>query len=105
MLPGVAHNLPQPVELLTRAVQNFTRQCITGIQANKAHCSSLIEQSLAMSTALAPVIGYDAAARISKEAHRTGKTVREIARAQKILPENRLKKILDPLRMTQPGTP
>ena len=104
MLPVMAHNLLQSIQLLTRAVQNFTRQCITGIQANKAHCSSLIEQSLAMSTALAPVIGYDAAARISKEAYRTGKTVREIARAQKILPENRLNKILDPWRMTQPGT-
>ncbi len=49
-------------------------------------------------------IPLDAAARIAKEAYRSGKTVREIARAQNILPENRLKKILDPWRMTQPGT-
>ncbi len=57
-----------------------------------------------MCTALAPVIGYDAAARIAKEAYQTGRTVREIAREQKVLPEARLKQVLDAWRMTQPGT-
>lgn len=104
MLPVMAYNLLQSIELLTRAVENFTRQCLMGIQANTERCSSLIEQSLAMCTALAPVIGYDAAAKIAKEAYRTGKTVREIAKAQKVLPEEKLKTILDPWRMTQPGT-
>jgi fumarate hydratase class II len=104
MLPVMAHNLLESIQLLTHAAENFARQCLAGIQANTERCTSLIEQSLALCTALAPVIGYDAAAKIAQEAHRTGKTVREIAKAQKILPEDRLKSILDPWRMTQPGT-
>jgi fumarate hydratase class II len=56
-----------------------------------------------MCTALAPEIGYDAAAEIAKEAHKTGKTVREVAEAKKVLPADRLKALLDPRRMTEPG--
>ena len=104
MLPVMAHNLLESIRLLTHAAENFTRQCLTGIQANTERCSSLIEQSLALCTALAPIIGYDAAAKIAKEAYQTGKTVREIAQARNILSENKLKTILDPWRMTQPGT-
>jgi fumarate hydratase class II len=62
----------------------------------------MIEQSLAMCTALAPAIGYDAAAKIAKEAYKTGKTVREIARARRVLPEERLNELLDPWSMTMP---
>ena len=58
-----------------------------------------------MVTALAPVIGYDAAAKIAKESFATGKTVREVAKAHKLLPEDKLDKILDPWRMTKPGIP
>ncbi len=58
-----------------------------------------------MVTSLAPVIGYDAAAQIAKESLRTGKTVREVARARKLLPEAKLKTMLDPWRMTEPGIP
>jgi fumarate hydratase class II len=104
MLPVMAHNLLESIELLTHAAENFSRQCLAGIQANADRCSSLIEQSLALCTALAPVIGYDAAAKIAQEAYRTGKTVREIAKMKKVLSEEKLKAILDPWRMTQPGT-
>jgi fumarate hydratase class II len=65
----------------------------------------MIEKSLAMATSLAPVIGYDAAAKIAKESFTTGKTVREVAKAHKVLPDERLNKILDPWRMTEPGMP
>ncbi len=104
MLPVMAHNLLESISLLTCSARNFDRQCIAGIRANAERCASLIELSLAMCTALAPVIGYDAAARIAKEAYQTGRTVREIAREQKVLPEARLKQVLDAWRMTQPGT-
>jgi len=57
-----------------------------GIEANKERCEEMIEKSLAMVTALVPVIGYDAAAEIAKESYATGKTVREIALAHKVLP-------------------
>ena len=105
MLPVMAHNLLQSIELLASAANNFSARCIEGIKADEERCRNFIEQSLAMCTGLAPEIGYDAAAKLAKEAYRTGKTVREIARAQKVLPEDRLTALLDPWRMTEPGGP
>ena len=58
---------------------------------------------MAMVTALAPKIGYDRAAEIAKESVRTGKTVRELCREKKILPEKELAHVLDPIAMTEPG--
>src|SRR5574341_2213943 len=103
MLPVMAHNLLQSIELLGRVSENFSVRCIEGIRADEKRCRDSIEQSLAMCTALAPAIGYDAAAKIAKEAYRTGKTVREVARSQQVLPEARLEALLDPWRMTEPG--
>ncbi len=105
MLPVMAYNVIQSIELLATASQNFAAKCIDGIQPNEARCKGLIEQSLAMCTALAPEIGYEAAAALAKEAYKTGKTVREVARAQKVLSEQRLAKLLDPWRMTEAGGP
>ena len=103
MMPVMAYNLLQSIELLSRSCRNFTARCVLGITADEEHCRSMIEKSLAMCTALAAVIGYDAAAGIAKEAYRTGKTVREVARNQKVLPEDQLKELLDPWGMTEPG--
>jgi fumarate hydratase class II len=105
MLPVMAYNLLQSIELLAAASNNFAAKCIEGITANEERCKSLIEQSLAMCTALAPEIGYEAAAKLAKEAYRSGKTVREVAKAQQVLPEARLNELLDPWRMTEPGGP
>jgi fumarate hydratase class II len=105
MLPVMAYNLLQSIELLAAASNNFVAKCIEGITANEERCKSLIEQSLAMCTALAPEIGYEAAAKLAKEAYRSGKTVREVAKAQQVLPEARLNELLDPWRMTEPGGP
>lgn len=105
MLPVMAYNLLQSIELLATASDNFAARCIEGITANEERCKSLIEQSLAMCTALAPEIGYEAAAKLAKEAYRSGKTVREVAREQQIFPETRLNELLDPWRMTEPGGP
>ncbi len=105
MMPVMAYDLLQSIHLLAASAANFTARCISGLKADEVRCRAAIEQSLAMCTALAPVIGYDAAAAIAKEAHRTGKTVRDIARARQLLPNNRLDQLLDPWRMTEPGTP
>lgn len=105
MLPVMAYNLLQSIELLASASQNFAARCIEGIKADEERCRNFIEQSLAMCTGLAPEIGYDAAAKIAKEAYRTGKTVREVALSGRILPEERLTALLDPWRMTEPGGP
>ncbi len=100
MLPVMAHNLLQSIEILASASENFSARCIEGLSANEARCRESIEHSLAMCTALAPEIGYDAAAQIAKEAYRTGKTVREVARVRRVLPDSRLSTLLDPWRMT-----
>jgi fumarate hydratase class II len=100
MLPVIAHNLLQSIRLLGSVAKIFAEKCINGITANEARCRAFVENSLAMCTALAPVIGYEKAAAIAKEAHTTGKTVREVAMEEKVLPEAQLKELLDPLKMT-----
>jgi len=103
MLPVMADNLLESIQLLGNATANFADQCIAGITANVERCASLVEQSQSMCTSLAPEIGYDRAAAIAKESFRSGKTVREVAREQKVLPEDRLAKVLDPWSMTERG--
>lgn len=102
MMPVIAYNLLQSINLLAAAARNFTRQCIKGLKATTAG-PEMVERGLAICTALAPVIGYDAAADISKQAHKTGKTVREVAREKTNLSEEDLDRILNPENMTQPG--
>ena len=79
------------------------RNVSSGIKANEERCEELVELSMAMVTSLAPKIGYDRAAEIAKESAKTGKTVREICREKKILPEAELNAALDPVAMTEPG--
>ncbi|MFO0697928.1 MAG: class II fumarate hydratase [Nitrospira sp.] len=105
MMPVMAYNLLQSIELLATASNNFSAKCIEGIKANEERCKSLIEESLAMCTALAPEIGYEAAAKLAKDAYKSGKTVRQVAKEQKVLSEQRLTELLDPWRMTEPGGP
>ena len=105
MMPAMAHNLLQSVELLARGVGVFTERCVRGLEADRKRCESLIEQSLAMVTSLAPVLGYDRAAQIAKRAYETGRTVREVAREEQVLSEAELDRLLDPRPMTEPGIP
>ncbi len=105
MMPMMAHNLLQSVALLTSAAAAFTHRCLEGLDVDRERCQAYVEQSLALCTALAPVIGYDAAADVAKEAFRTGKTVREIARERNLMPAEELERVLDPRRMTEPGRP
>lgn len=103
MLPLMARNLLESLQFMANAAANFARRCVAGIKADVERCAELVEKSQAMCTALAPEIGYDAAAEIAKESYRTGKTVREVAREKKVLPEDKLNQVLDPWRMTEPG--
>jgi len=103
MMPVMAHDLLESIRLLANAIDAFTDKCIVGIAANKARCEELVEWSMAMVTALAPKIGYDRAAEIAKESVRTGKTVRQLCREKKVLPEKELERALDPVSMTEPG--
>ena len=101
MMPVAAVALLESVELLGAAARNFSRRTVEGLQATDRG-PALVEQGLMLATALAPVIGYDAAAKIAKEAHATGRTIRELASERGIEPE-RLDDLLDPVAMTQPG--
>ena len=105
MMPIMTLRLLEAISFSASVARAFTEKCVVGIEANKERCEEMVEKSLAMVTALAPVIGYDAAARIAKESFTSGKTVREVAKAHKVLPEDKLKKILDPWHMTKPGIP
>jgi fumarate hydratase class II len=103
MMPVMAHNVLESIRLLTASAINLADRCVAGILANAERCNEMVEKSLAMCTALAPEIGYDAAAAIAKESYKTGKTVREIALEKNLMTPKRLKQILDPMRMTKPG--
>jgi len=102
MMPVMAYCILQSVELLSRAARVFADRCVTGLEANKERCESLVEQSLAMCTSLAPIIGYDKAADIAKQSFKSGKTVRQLAQEMKIMSDAELNKALDAKRMTQP---
>jgi fumarate hydratase class II len=93
MLPVIALNLIESIELLSSAVALFTEKCVAGIVANRERCRSLIEGSLALSTYLVPHIGYDLASKISTEAFTTGKTVRQAALEKAALPADKLDEI------------
>lgn len=104
MMPMMAHNVLESIRLLDRVCDIFAEKCINGIKADKQRCEEMIEKSLAMCTSLAPIIGYDNAAAIAKEAYSSNKTVREVAEERAVLPEKELKKVLDPMKMTEPFT-
>jgi fumarate hydratase class II len=103
MLPVLAYNLLQSIELLANGSRVFARRCVAGLSANKEKCEANVERSLAMCTALAPVIGYDQAAKIAKIAYQTNRNVREVALEISGLSQSKLNEILDPARQTRPG--
>src|SRR5205085_11943033 len=76
MMPVIAYNLLQSIELLTNASRVFARRCISGLQADAMRCEAGLERSLALATALVPAIGYDQATKIAKLAYESNRTVR-----------------------------
>ena len=103
MMPIAAVSLLESIALLAASAQNLARQCIEGIKATDRG-PQMVEQGLMLATALAPAIGYDNAAKIAKEALASGRTIREVARQQTTLSPADLDRLLDPSRMTEPGT-
>jgi fumarate hydratase, class II len=103
MMPVMTHNLLQAIELLARGSNLFAQRCVAGLVANRERCQALVEQSLAMVTSLAPVIGYDRAAQLAKKAYDSGRTIRQLALEEQILPAEELDRLLDPWPMTEPG--
>src|SRR5712691_7897391 len=92
MMPVAAYNLLQSIALLAASAENLARQCISGLTATDRG-PQLVEQGLMLATALTPAIGYEAAAKIAKEALDTGRTIREIARQRTSLTPEELDRL------------
>ncbi len=103
MLPVMAHNLLQSIELLAAAAEVFARRCVAGLEVDRDKCRNNLELSLSNCTVLAPVIGYDKAAKIAKVAFETNRTVRQVALEISGLDPARLEELLDPAKQTAPG--
>jgi len=100
MIPVMAYNLLHSVGILAAGCRLFAARCVEGIEPNEERAAALIEQSLAMVTALNEAIGYDAAAAIAKESVKSGKTVRQLCLEKNVLPKEELDRLLDARRMT-----
>ncbi|MDX1925022.1 MAG: class II fumarate hydratase [Pirellulaceae bacterium] len=102
MMPVMGQTTLESIQLMTGGVNAFIEFCMIGLEANPVACEASVEQSLSMSTSLNPLIGYEKAAKLTKEAFASGKTIRELCQEQGILPEDTLREALDPFRMTEP---
>ena len=102
MMPVAAHNILESIDLLATSAKNLARQCINGLTATDKG-PEMVMEGLAICTALAPIIGYDAAASIAHEASKNGETIKEVAMRVTDLNSTQLDEILEPLSMTEPN--
>jgi aspartate ammonia-lyase len=105
MMPVMAYNLHQSVEILKNALRVFVDRCIVGIVADADRCRRYAESSMALATALNTYVGYARAAEVVKHALREQKTIIDVVREEKLLTETQIAQILDPLKLTEPGLP
>ncbi|MAE77808.1 MAG: aspartate ammonia-lyase [Planctomycetes bacterium] len=103
MMPLLAHNVLESIRVLSNCVGVFTTKCVAGIEANRDKAQELVDRSLMNVTKLAPVIGYDEAAAIAKEAFSSGRTLKEVVLEKGLVPAADLDALLDPGPMTEPG--
>ena len=101
--PVMAYNFLQSVQLLSDASVSFTDNCVAGIVAREDNIKAALDRSLMLVTALAPTIGYDNAAKIAKQAHTNGTTLREEALKTGLVTEADYDRIVRPEDMTHPG--
>jgi fumarate hydratase class II len=102
MMPVMAQTTLESIQLLAAATRAFVDFCAAEMEANVDACADAVENSLSMVTSLNPLIGYEKAAKLAKEAFESGKTIRELCIEQGVLPEKTLQEALDPMRMTEP---
>jgi len=103
MQPLIARNLLEQMTLLTNGVTMFEEKLVNGLEADRARIGNMNEESLSLVTALVPLVGYDKAAEIAREAYETNKTVRQVVLERGALPEDRIETLLDLRRQTEPG--
>jgi len=102
MMPVMGQATLESVRLLASVSQAFVDLCARDMEANAEVCEASVEKSLSMVTSLNPLIGYERAAALAKEAFKTGKTIRQLCQQQRVLPDDQLSQALDPWRMTEP---
>jgi fumarate hydratase class II len=102
-VPVIARDLLDSIVLLTSACTVFAEKCIGGIEANEAKLTEYAESSPSIGTALTPYIGYELAAEVVKESAHTGKTIRAIVKARKLMSDAELDRALDVEAMTRGG--
>ena len=102
MMPVMAHSMLESIQLLTSSIHAFVDLCAESMEANSDACSAAVERSLSMVTSLNPLIGYERAAKLAKEAFHSGKTIRDLCRESGVLPDATLNEALDPWRMSEP---
>jgi len=95
MMPVIAYNLLQSIDLLAASARVFAEKCVSGIAANPGVCAAFIEQSLALATGLVPRIGYDRAAAVARKAYDSGRTVRAVLTEERILSKEEIDRLLD----------
>jgi len=105
MMPVIAHNLLQSLEVLGNAARVLAEKCVTGITANVAECRAYAERTASLVTAVAPIIGYDAAARIYKRALAADTSIRQAILDEGSIPAERVDGILDLKKLTEGGRP
>jgi fumarate hydratase class II len=101
--PMIVHNFLQSVRLLADGMRSFEEHCARGIEPNRERLADLTARSLMLVTALAPHIGYDKAAKIAKQAHAQGATLRDTALALGYVTAEQFDQWVCPERMTRPG--
>jgi len=105
MMPTMAYSVMQSATILANMLRQFNDRCIAGITANKERCDFYAQSTVSLATALNPYIGYAKAAEIVKESVATCESIIKIARAKKLLSEEEISAILDPVSMTEPQHP
>ncbi|WP_428234970.1 class II fumarate hydratase [Gracilimonas sp.] len=103
MLPVVAHNLLQSIEILANAARNLADRSVSKLSVRKENIASMVEKNPILVTALNPIIGYDKAAKIAKKAFAEGRALKEVAKEMTDLSDEELEKALDPIKMTKGG--
>jgi fumarate hydratase class II len=100
MLPLVAHNLVQSLQLLANGARFLARKAIAGFRVNTANLERALRANPVLVTALNEVIGYEKGAEIARRAYQEGRSILDVAREMTELPEDELRRMLDPLRLT-----
>ncbi|MDP7028649.1 MAG: class II fumarate hydratase [Phycisphaerales bacterium] len=101
-MPMIADCLMESITIIGNVAEVFADDCVKGLKANKKAIAATVERSLMLGTALAPVIGYNEAARIAKASYKSGQTIREYCLEHNVLPVDQLDDVLDVSDMTRP---